>query len=104
MRLILGPCPRPVLVGVNGIWFIWVVGTQSLAVAATILGVAWPDHLRLAALAAVLAWSVGMVLYLIVASLVLVRLLLLVVSAWIVVFEAMLTTLASAARATRRAS
>jgi tellurite resistance protein TehA-like permease len=81
MRLILGPRPRPVLVGVNGTWFIWVVGTQSLAVAATVLGVAWPDHLRLAALAAVLAWSVGMVLYLIVASLVLVRLLLLEVRA-----------------------
>ncbi len=81
MRLVLGPRPRPVLGGVNGTWFIWVVGTQSLAVVATVLGSAWPDRLRLAALAAVLAWSVGMVLYLIVASLVLVRLLLLEVRA-----------------------
>jgi tellurite resistance protein TehA-like permease len=81
MRLILGPRPRPVLVGVNGTWFIWVVGTQSLAVAATVVGAGWPDYLRPAALAAVLAWSVGVVLYLIVASLVLVRLLLLEVRA-----------------------
>lgn len=81
MRLILGPRPRPVLVGVNGTWFIWVVGTQSLAVAVTALGTAWPDHSRPAALAAVLTWSVGVVLYLIVATLVLVRLLLLEVSA-----------------------
>ncbi|HEX6194463.1 MAG TPA: tellurite resistance/C4-dicarboxylate transporter family protein [Jiangellaceae bacterium] len=77
VRLILGPRPSPVLAGVNGTWFIWVVGTQSLAVAATVLGTAWPAHLRTAALAAVVVWSVGVVLYLIVASLVLVRLLLL---------------------------
>jgi hypothetical protein len=77
VQLILGPRPRPVLVGVNGTWFIWVVGTQSLAVAATVLGTAWPEYARPAALAAVVTWSVGVMLYLIVASLVLVRLLLL---------------------------
>jgi tellurite resistance protein TehA-like permease len=107
MRLILGPRPRPVLVGVNGTWFIWVVGTQSLAVAATALGTAWPDHLRLAALAAVLAWSVGVVLYLIVAALVLVRLLLLEVSAedltppyWVTMGATAITVFAAARIAT----
>jgi len=28
VRLILGPRPQPVLAGVNGTWFVWVVGTQ----------------------------------------------------------------------------
>jgi tellurite resistance protein TehA-like permease len=77
-QLILGPRPGPVLAGVNGTWFIWVVGTQSIAVAASMLergqgrGVG-----RAAALTATLMWSVGVVLYLIVATMVLVRLLLL---------------------------
>jgi tellurite resistance protein TehA-like permease len=76
--LILGPRPEPVLAGVNGTWFIWVVGTQSIAVAAAVLGRGQPQAAeRAAALAATLMWSVGVVLYLIVAGMVLVRLLLL---------------------------
>jgi tellurite resistance protein TehA-like permease len=77
-QLILGPRPRPVLTGVNGTWFIWVVGTQSIAIAASMLerGES-PATARAAALTATLMWSVGVVLYLIVATMVLVRLLLL---------------------------
>jgi tellurite resistance protein TehA-like permease len=77
-QLILGPRPQPVLAGVNGTWFIWVVGTQSIAVAAAVLERGEPSGTeRAAALAATLMWSVGVVLYLIVAAMVLVRLLLL---------------------------
>lgn len=55
---------RPVLAGVNGTWFIWVVGTQSVAVAATSMPVPviW---------LAVVCWSVGVMLYLVVTTLVL---------------------------------
>jgi tellurite resistance protein TehA-like permease len=77
VRLILGPRPQPILAGVNGTWFIWVVGTQSMAVSAAMLDSPASGHARLTALLAVLAWSVGVVLYLVVATLVLTRLLLL---------------------------
>ena len=77
-RLILGPRPQPVLSGVNGTWFVWVVGTQSIAIASSVLERGQPQTLeRAAALTATLLWSVGVVLYLMVATMVLVRLLLL---------------------------
>jgi tellurite resistance protein TehA-like permease len=62
---------RPALSGANGTWFLWVVGTQSIAVAAAAL----PASGGLAALA-VACWSIGTVLYLIIATLVLAALLL----------------------------
>jgi len=62
---------RPALSGANGTWFLWVVGTQSVAVSAAAL----PPSAGLAALT-VACWSVGIVLYLIVATLVLAALLL----------------------------
>ena len=77
VRLILGPRHRPILEGVNGTWFIWVVGTQSIAIAAAALDSPGSRYTYTAALVAVLMWSVGFVLYLIVATLVLTRLLLL---------------------------
>jgi tellurite resistance protein TehA-like permease len=77
VRLILGPRTEPVLAGVNGTWFIWVVGTQSIAISATVLDRPDGGHARMTALLAVLMWSVGVVLYLIVATLVMTRLLLL---------------------------
>lgn len=77
VRLILGPRPKPVLAGVNGTWFIWVVGTQSIAVTLATLDQSSVGYERITALLAVLMWSVGVVLYLIVATLVLTRLLLL---------------------------
>jgi tellurite resistance protein TehA-like permease len=76
VRLILGPRPRPVLTGVNGTWFIWVVGTQSIAVTWAMLDQPGGTYARIAPLVAVLLWSVGLVLYLMVATLVLTRLLL----------------------------
>lgn len=103
LRLILGPRPRPVLAGVNGTWFIWVVGTQSLAVISAALGSAYPGEARLAGLAAVLMWSVGVMLYLIVATLVLLRLLLLEVRPadltppyWVTMGATAITVLAAA--------
>jgi tellurite resistance protein TehA-like permease len=50
VRLILGPRPQPVLAGVNGTWFIWVVGTQSLAVMAATLDQPADGHARVATL------------------------------------------------------
>jgi tellurite resistance protein TehA-like permease len=103
VRLILGPRPQPVLVGVNGTWFIWVVGTQSMAVTAAVLDRPAGGHARLTALAAVLMWSVGVVLYLVVATLVLTRLLLLEVRPedltppyWVTMGATAITVLASA--------
>ena len=60
------------LAGINGSWFLWTVGTQSLAVALTSLAAPLPSGL--AALATGL-WAVGVVLYLILATLVLLGLL-----------------------------
>lgn len=103
VRLILGPRPQPVLAGVNGTWFIWVVGTQSLAVMAATLDQPSDGHARVTALAAVLMWSVGVVLYLVVATLVLTRLLLLEVRPqdltppyWVTMGATAITVLAAA--------
>lgn len=57
---------RPVLAGADGTWFLWVVGTESIAVAATSMKSPSP---ALAALA-VICWAVGVVLYLVIATLV----------------------------------
>jgi tellurite resistance protein TehA-like permease len=60
------------LEGINGSWFLWTVGTQSIAVA--LASLAPPVPSPLAALAVAL-WAVGVVLYLILATLVLAGLL-----------------------------
>ena len=62
-----------VLGGVNGAWLLWVVGTQSLSLAASVLVPAWPSQAGLLAPAAVGLWSVGLVLYLLLVSLILLR-------------------------------
>jgi tellurite resistance protein TehA-like permease len=62
-----------VLGGVNGTWLLWVVGTQSLSVAASALVRAWPSQSGLLAPAAIGLWSVGLVLYLLLVSLILLR-------------------------------
>lgn len=59
---------RSALTGVNGTWFLWTVGTQSLAVSATAL---MPASGGLLPAIAVTAWSAGVVLYLLIAGLVL---------------------------------
>ncbi len=61
-----------VLAGSNGTWFLSIVGTQSIVVALAALAAPLPSGL--AALAVAL-WAVGVMLYLIVATLVLARLL-----------------------------
>jgi tellurite resistance protein TehA-like permease len=62
-----------VLGGVNGTWLLWVVGTQSLSVTASALVPVWPSQSGLLAPAAVGLWSVGLVLYLLLVSLILLR-------------------------------
>jgi tellurite resistance protein TehA-like permease len=58
---------RPPLAGANGTWFVWVVGAQSVAVAATAFPSPVPS--ALAALG-ICCWVIGVVLYLVVAVLV----------------------------------
>lgn len=62
---------RPPLAGADGTWFLWVVGTQSVVVAVTALPGQRPAW---SAPVAVVGWSVGVVLYLAIAGLVLGRL------------------------------
>jgi tellurite resistance protein TehA-like permease len=72
LALITGHGTRSALAGINGSWFLWTVGTQSLAVALASLEP--PLASPLAALAVGL-WAVGVTLYLIIATLVLTGLL-----------------------------
>jgi tellurite resistance protein TehA-like permease len=65
---------RPVLREFNGTWFIWVVGTQSLAIAAVSLTAAWHASAQALAEAAVCLWGVGVVLYLVLVVIILLRL------------------------------
>ncbi|MGH3287803.1 MAG: hypothetical protein ACRDPD_24420, partial [Streptosporangiaceae bacterium] len=65
------PGPRRAITDVNGSWQLWVVGTQSVAIAATSAGVL-PG--RLAGRAAVVVWAAGAALYPAVATLVVARL------------------------------
>jgi tellurite resistance protein TehA-like permease len=62
-----------VLGGVNGAWLLWVVGTQSLSVAASALVPVWPSQSGLLAPVAVGLWSIGLMLYLLLVSLILLR-------------------------------
>jgi tellurite resistance protein TehA-like permease len=56
---------------VNGTWLLWVVATQSLALVASTLAPVWPSQARLLAPVAIGLWSIGLVLYLLLASLIL---------------------------------
>jgi tellurite resistance protein TehA-like permease len=71
--LILRDRDSPVSAEVDGSWFLWVVGTQSLATAAAALG----EHTNNAVLAdaAVALWGIGVMLYVMLATLVTLRLL-----------------------------
>lgn len=61
---VLGRAERPVVKDANGSWFIWCVASQSVAVAAAWLEPsAGPDQRAALALVAVVAWSVGLILY-----------------------------------------
>jgi tellurite resistance protein TehA-like permease len=71
--LLLARTPDSVLGGVNGSWLLWVVGTQSLSLAAATLAPAWPSQSAWLAPAAAGLWSVGLLLYLMVVVLILLR-------------------------------
>lgn len=71
--LILGERRDPVAARVDGSWFLWVVGTQSLATAAAAIG--QELHTPAFAAIAVALWGIGIVLYLMLATLVTLRLL-----------------------------
>lgn len=71
--LLLGRAADSVLGGVNGSWLLWIVATQSLALVAAICVPAWPAEASLLAPFAVGLWCVGLVLYLMVVTLILLR-------------------------------
>jgi tellurite resistance protein TehA-like permease len=71
--LMLGPTTRPAIQSADGSWFLWVVSTQSLAVAMGVLGQHYATEV-LAALATAL-WGIGVMLYLMLATLVTLKLL-----------------------------
>jgi len=73
---VLGHQERPVLVTANGTWFIGVVASQSVAVAAATLEPVFDPARRELALLAVMSWSVGVFLYAATGVLVALRLLL----------------------------
>jgi tellurite resistance protein TehA-like permease len=66
--------PRRTITDVNGTWQLWVVGTQSAAIAAASAYAAGVVPDRLAAWAGLAAWCAGAVLYLLVTTLVITRL------------------------------
>ncbi|MEO6942819.1 MAG: tellurite resistance/C4-dicarboxylate transporter family protein [Terrimesophilobacter sp.] len=71
--LMLGKRERPVATQVNGSWFLWVVATQSLAAVGAEIAQGMDSQL-LAAISVAL-WGIGVVLYLMLATLVTLRLL-----------------------------
>lgn len=71
--ILVGPHDNSVLTQANGSWFLWVVGTQSLATAAASAGLASGSD-TLAALAVAL-WGIGVALYLLITTIVVLRLL-----------------------------
>jgi tellurite resistance protein TehA-like permease len=72
-RLLLLRTHDSVLGGVNGTWLLWAVGTQSIALSAAALIPSWPSQAGLLAPFATGLWGVGLVLYLLLVSLILLR-------------------------------
>ena len=70
---LLAPHRDSVLGGVNGTWLLWVVATQSLSISASTLASAWPSQSGLLAPVAVGLWSVGVMLYLMLVSVIMLR-------------------------------
>lgn len=60
---VLGRAERPVVASANGTWFIWVVASQSVAVAAATIEPIFESGRRELAILAVVSWSVGVFLY-----------------------------------------
>lgn len=60
---VLGKSERPVIRHANGTWFIWVVASQSVAVAAATIQPMYPEWDQGLAIIAVFSWSLGIFLY-----------------------------------------
>jgi tellurite resistance protein TehA-like permease len=60
---VLGRDDRPVVAAANGTWFIWVVASQSVAVAAATLEPVVTRGTSALAVLAVMSWSIGVFLY-----------------------------------------
>ncbi|WP_030902452.1 tellurite resistance/C4-dicarboxylate transporter family protein [Streptomyces sp. NRRL F-5126] len=73
--MVMGHRDEAVLSRTNGSWFMWVVGTQSLAGATAVVAAGIPDLTAALAPLAVAFWGIGVVLYLMLVGLVTVRLL-----------------------------
>jgi tellurite resistance protein TehA-like permease len=71
---LLGNPHRPLLDRANGSWFVWVVASQSVAIASATLEPVYPRLRPGLAVVAVLSWSVGVFLYGLVGVLVAARL------------------------------
>jgi tellurite resistance protein TehA-like permease len=67
---------RPLLREITGVWLVWVVGTQSVAVLATALApqLPWAMGADMLGVVAVLFWGVGIVLYLVLVVIIFLRL------------------------------
>jgi tellurite resistance protein TehA-like permease len=96
---------RPLLRDINGLWLVWVVGTQSVSVLATGLAhrLPWPGADRALGVAGLLAWSVGIVLYVVLVVIIFLRLLLIETTAaemgpayWILMGATAISVLAAA--------
>lgn len=70
---VLGGGPPPLKL-IDGTWFIWVVAAQSIAVLSGLLAPEFPTWSRGLSTVAVIGWSTGTVLYTVVATLVIGRL------------------------------
>jgi tellurite resistance protein TehA-like permease len=73
---VLGREDRPVIASANGTWFIWVVASQSVAIAAASIEPVFVTGRRELAVLAVMSWSVGVFLYAATAMIVSLRLML----------------------------
>lgn len=60
---VLGREERPVVATANGTWFIWVVASQSVAIAAATIEPVYGSARRELAVLAIVSWSVGVFLY-----------------------------------------
>lgn len=74
-NVVLGETPQGMLSGANGTWFIWIVASQSVALLAALLQPVVSTGQRELALLAVFSWSVGLLWYGVVATMVVARLL-----------------------------
>ncbi|MGH3422788.1 MAG: tellurite resistance/C4-dicarboxylate transporter family protein, partial [Streptosporangiaceae bacterium] len=71
--LLLTRARDSVLDRINGSWLLWIVATQSLSITAAFLIQAWPSQAGLLAPVAAGLWSTGVLIYLMVATLILLR-------------------------------